>query len=37
MARADKVGKTRADISLFSDYDIHLFREGTHYALYEKR
>jgi 1,4-alpha-glucan branching enzyme len=36
MARADKVGKTRADISLFSDYDIHLFREGTHYALYEK-
>ena len=36
MARADKAGKTRADISLFTDYDVHLFREGTHYALYEK-
>jgi 1,4-alpha-glucan branching enzyme len=26
----------RTDISLFTDYDIHLFREGNHFSLYEK-
>ncbi|MDP2654774.1 MAG: 1,4-alpha-glucan branching protein GlgB [Candidatus Omnitrophota bacterium] len=24
------------DVSLFSDHDIHLFKEGTHYQLYNK-
>jgi 1,4-alpha-glucan branching enzyme len=36
MARRNEAEKSRADMSLFTDYDIHLFREGTHYSLYEK-
>jgi 1,4-alpha-glucan branching enzyme len=34
----NKTGKVicRNDVSLLSDYDIHLFSEGTHYRLYEK-
>lgn len=31
-----EIGKVRNDISLLSDLDIHLFKEGSHYELYDK-
>jgi len=31
-----EIGKIRNDVSLLTDLDIHLFREGSHYKLYEK-
>jgi 1,4-alpha-glucan branching enzyme len=36
MAQKNDRGASDMDVSLFTDYDIHLFREGTHYTLYEK-
>ena len=29
-------GAVRYDVSLFTDHDIYLFREGSHYRLYDK-
>ncbi|MBC7333192.1 MAG: 1,4-alpha-glucan branching protein GlgB [Actinobacteria bacterium] len=34
--REDKTKSTRYNTSVFSDYDIHLFKEGKHFKLYEK-
>jgi len=31
-----KVGAVRHDVSLLTDYDVHLFREGNHFELYRK-
>jgi 1,4-alpha-glucan branching enzyme len=31
-----KAGRIRYDVSLFTDHDIYLFKEGSHYRLYEK-
>ena len=31
-----QAGKIRHDISLLTDFDLHLFNEGTHYLIYEK-
>ncbi len=31
-----KVGKVKNDTSLFTDYDIYLFKEGKHFSLYNK-
>ncbi len=31
-----RAGEVRHDVSLLTDYDIHLFNEGTHFRLYEK-
>jgi len=31
-----RVGKVKSDMSLFTDYDIHLFKEGRHFSLYDK-
>jgi len=33
---APGVGKVNTEISLFTQEDIHFFKEGTHYTLYEK-
>jgi 1,4-alpha-glucan branching enzyme len=33
---AKKPPAIKTDISLFTDYDVHLFREGSHFSLYEK-
>lgn len=34
--KEDKVKSARYSTGLFSDYDIHLFKEGNHFKLYEK-
>lgn len=31
-----KKREVRHDVSLFTDHDIYLFREGNHFRLYEK-
>ncbi|MBI5190415.1 MAG: 1,4-alpha-glucan branching protein GlgB [Nitrospirae bacterium] len=31
-----KAGKIRYDSSVFTDYDIYLFKQGQHFSLYEK-
>jgi 1,4-alpha-glucan branching enzyme len=30
------IGKVRHDVSLLTEYDVHLFREGNHFGLYRK-
>ncbi|KPJ88708.1 MAG: glycogen branching protein [Spirochaetes bacterium DG_61] len=30
------IGQVKKDVSLFTDYDIYLFKEGKHFALYER-
>lgn len=32
----NSIGGVTFEVSMFSDYDIHLFREGNHYTLYDK-
>ena len=31
-----RVGQVKSDLSLFTDYDIYLFKEGKHFSLYDK-
>ncbi|MBI4565881.1 MAG: 1,4-alpha-glucan branching protein GlgB [Planctomycetes bacterium] len=36
MTTKQTAGEVRHDASLVTDYDLHLFNQGTHYALHEK-